>query len=93
MLYITFAAGLNLPTQRVCISICVIYYVYFNLFLIQPLFILDDFVFSTSYNSILKAKQIQKEIMLQQYLLLPALSIDKKTSSNYCEYLQVKNIQ
>ena len=67
MLYITFAAGLNLPTQRVCISICVIYFVYFNLFLIQSLFILGDFAFSTSCNSILKPKQIL-EMMLQQYL-------------------------
>ena len=93
MLYITFAAGLNLPTQRVCISICVIYFVYFNLFLILSLFILGDFAFSTSCNSILKPKQIHKEMMLQQYLQLPALNINKKRSSNYCDYLQVKNIQ
>ena len=46
MLYVTFAADVNLPAQRVCISICVIYFVYFNSFLVQFLFILGVPAFS-----------------------------------------------
>ena len=46
MFYVTFAAGINLPAQRVCISIFVIYFVYFNSFLVHFLFILGDSAFS-----------------------------------------------
>ena len=45
MLYVTFAAGINLSAQRV-ISICVIYFVYFKSFLVHFLFILGDPAFS-----------------------------------------------